>query len=124
MQQSCDSSQKWLHKVCSIIDRYTQETQRNPDYIAYELLDCNPLNEDSVEALYSEAEQQIYAAIEKRKFEELGKLEKEYDEVLVWFEPDLKARLDNITRVVVHGDDNAAAVQISNSNTAKQEQPK
>ena len=47
----------WMQKVHGMLDSYTAELQRNPEHIAFDLLDNNPLNESSVEYLYSEAEE-------------------------------------------------------------------
>ena len=35
---------KWQKKVCSILDKYTNEIDRNPEYVAYDILDNNALN--------------------------------------------------------------------------------
>lgn len=85
--------------MCSILDSYTNEIGRNPEYIAYELLDNDPLNEDSVAALSTEAEEWIETAIQKRKFETLQFMDKEYDKVSVWFEPNLLDKITNIAYV-------------------------
>ena len=61
-------SQNWMTKVCSKLDNYTNEIDRNPEHIAYEILDNDPLNENSVMAISNEAEEWIDAATEKRKF--------------------------------------------------------
>lgn len=91
-----ETGTRWLQKVCSILDTYTAEIERNPEHIAYELLDNNPLNENTVEALYSEAEEWIARSGEKRKFEQLAPLEQEYQKVKLWFKPDFETRLKDV----------------------------
>jgi len=39
-----------------ILDSHTEKTQTNPNFIAFELLDNDPLNENSVEGLFSRSE--------------------------------------------------------------------
>lgn len=91
-----ETGTRWLQKVCSILDSYTAEIERNPEHIAYELLDNYPLNENTVEALYSEAEEWIARSVEKRKFEALAPLEQDYQRVKVWFKPDFESRLEDV----------------------------
>lgn len=88
-----------MTQVCSILDAYTIEIDKNPEYIAYDLLDNNPLNEKSVAHLSTQGEEWIENAIQLRKFEALNSLDKEYDKISVWFEPNFESKLKNIAQV-------------------------
>ena len=54
-----------------------------------------------MEAIYAEAEMLIKDSLAKRNYEALDGLDKEYEKVLVWFEPDFQKMLDMISVVVV-----------------------
>jgi hypothetical protein len=55
-------------KVCDILDNYTKNIEKSQDHIAYDILDCNILNENSVESLYQRAEVWIEDSKEKKIF--------------------------------------------------------
>ena len=57
--------EKWQKQVQDIVDNYTNHMENDSDYIAYEILDNNPMNEQSQEFLYSAAEVWI-EQVEKR----------------------------------------------------------
>lgn len=63
-------------KVCDILDNYTKNIEKNQDHIAYDILDSNVLNENSVESLYQRAEVWIEDVKEKKVFYRLQPLEK------------------------------------------------
>lgn len=88
-----------MTSVCSILDSYTTEIDRNPDYIAYDLLDNNPLNERSVAYLSTKGEEWIENAVQLRKYDSLNFLDKEYNNISVWFEPNFESKLKNIAKV-------------------------
>lgn len=50
--------------------------------------------------MYNDAEELILKAVQKAKFEELNELKKEYENILVWFEPEFQKRIQNISHVV------------------------
>ena len=39
-------------KVCDILDKHTEEMNKNPEFISYELLDNSLENPNSVESIY------------------------------------------------------------------------
>jgi hypothetical protein len=45
-----------LKRVFEIIDKFEKEVDRDSEYIAYDILDNDKANKNSVEALYSKAE--------------------------------------------------------------------
>lgn len=44
---------KQSNKIREIVDNYTEQISQNPNHIAYDLLDNDPLNDNSVECLCS-----------------------------------------------------------------------
>ena len=40
-------------------------------------------------------------SMKQRDYELLDKLDEEYEKILVWFEPDMSSKLENISRVVI-----------------------
>ena len=71
IHKAIDIGHDWQKKVSNILDRYSNEIAKNSEYIAYDLLDNSPLNENSVESIYSNAENWLDQSTEKRKFKTL-----------------------------------------------------
>jgi hypothetical protein len=59
VDEAKDEGIRWQERVSEILDNYEKEVCRDSEYIPYEILDSNVMNEDSVEALYSKAEKWI-----------------------------------------------------------------
>lgn len=88
IKETIEMGQEWQKKVCDILDVNTKERNLDALYIPYQLLDSNPNNPNSVEAIYSDAELWIKDSLTKRNYNALDGLSKEYEKILVWTEPD------------------------------------
>ena len=74
--------------------------ENDSEYIAYEILDNNPLNDNSIESLYTNAQSWIENSQNKQTYPKLKPLESQYDNIQIWFEPNFEARLENICQIV------------------------
>jgi hypothetical protein len=77
--------------IREILNSYTAKIDQNPNYIAYELLNNDPLNDESVEHLCSQSE--LWLDQVKRKIEcpDIDALD--YGVIEISFEPDFESRL-------------------------------
>ena len=73
--------------------------ENDSDYIAYEILDNNPMNEQSVEFLYSAAEVWIEQVEKRLQYPALQSLDEKYQKIKVWFDPEFDKRIQNISSV-------------------------
>ena len=82
------------------MDDYTNRIQVNPEYIAYDLLDNDPLQDNTIESIYTITEGWLTEANEKQKCSALEPLERQYDRIIVKFDHDFKGRLDKIADIL------------------------
>ena len=80
--------------IREILNSYTAKIEKNPNYIAYELLNNDPLNDESVEYLCSQSELWLDQAKKKIECPDLDMLD--YKTIHIWFEPDFESRLQNL----------------------------
>ena len=99
IQEKVETGKKWQEFVCQILEKHSEEKKKNADHISYDLLDNNPENLKSVEALYHDAEKWIEESARHRKYEDLAHLSEAYNKVLVWYEPNFKDKLVDICKV-------------------------
>lgn len=86
-------------KIRQILDDYTSEIAKNPTYIAYSLLDNDPLNDNSVECLCSQSEIWKDVVSEKLRCESLDHaMEDEYQMISISFS---EAVFDNALKELV-----------------------
>ena len=77
--------------IREVLNHYTAKIEKNPQYIAYEPLNNDPLNDTSVEYLCSQSELWLDQVNKKVEFPNLDKLD--YNSIQISFEPDFESRL-------------------------------
>lgn len=95
-----DENRKLMLKMGDILNNYMNEIERNADYVAFDILDSNLENNNSVEAMYQQIEKWIEDNRQAIKFRNLVHLEQEYDKIYVWFDKNFEQRIQNVTQVV------------------------
>ena len=95
-------AQGWMEKTQQELDEYTQKTEEDPSYIAYNLLDCSQADDILIHG------EQILERNERSKgYPSLNVLEGQYNQVKVAFEPNFEKRLVNLTQVIGYGATNS-----------------
>lgn len=91
-----EDNRQLMIKMGDILNNYMNEIENDADYISYDILESDVTNPNSVEALYQQIEKFIAENIEVVKFQELEKLENEYDTIYTWFDKNFDDRVQNI----------------------------
>ena len=79
-----------------ILNNYMTEIERNSEYVAFDILDSNVDNANSVEAIYQQIEKWIDDNKQIVKFKILESLENDYDKIYCWFDKNFESRIQNI----------------------------
>ena len=83
-----------------MLDGYIEATEYNKAYIAFNILDQNEQNEQSVESLYQKAEVWINESDEMRNHSSLDSLKFDYDKIQIEFDTSFTSRLTNLARLI------------------------
>jgi hypothetical protein len=96
LKKVADENRELMLKMGDILNNYMVEIERNPDFIAYNILDSNVNNVNSVEAMYQQIEHWIEDNRNVVQFKNLEGLEHEYDKIYLWFDKNFEQRIQNI----------------------------